>query len=770
MLPAEAKIDPLSPSSDDGSLQPWKAIPDSSTQLSRRVDLPWQNQQSRYMQHVQAKYEKKITRLRDQLRAYVTSCNDSKMTEYEPFLVEIWRLFLHLKANNEDIRQNEQMYALVQANKEYITQNKQMYALVEEVVRLTEHHNIDAHTTRVLAAHYAFILCDKVTQYDITIPFDFLCYLLNEHGVANLYVHDVLAYFAHYDKTTDLSYNFNALREHEDNGKIYSIFKDVQMLQLYEYLYQFCSGKYRTVLELQTVWRNLMHAYDAYEKYNHTLSLPYFAAYFSGGSEEDIQKAGGKKVEEQTVTTILSNKDMLEAVEMINLPLLLSTRKSKIRRKNIGPYVLKAFPMQQKQKALNSVLAGLKPTGTHTQDAGRQMLQTQLYDTEIKLRNYMDILRQGNVEMQALDLLSKEVNTLLQHGVHPATSKAFTKSWEKIKKIFTSSGNESSTKPVEKPTQNMQVSTNLDSNETNENVTMHELLKLIYKFCTLEATSEAELNKLWHQIWQKNKQLYDLSASVGYFFVLQYGTSWWNSEQINAFCNANTFEEAVEWIRPKQLVGQANHESKPTSQDEDTENKDKRELLELIRQFCTLEQTSVIALENLWVQINEKMDENKNIWFEVGDFFVEEHGEFPVTSEEIRRFCVAKTFEIAVQRINLKRLVDKARLRPTKNQSTLLAEAYKCQLQLDALGLFRKHLAEQGVDAESESESYAVTEKTASTLEAEFDKALGKLREEQEVLPRLLEELEGGLGQLNADRQVLARRLQQLERLPEKHA
>ena len=72
---------------------------------------------------------------------------------------------------------------------------------------------------------------------------------------------------------------------------------------------------------------------NAYEKNNHDSSLAIFAKYFSEGSEDDILKVGGEKVEEQTVRTILSNKNLSEAVEIINLPLLLLARKSKIRRK-----------------------------------------------------------------------------------------------------------------------------------------------------------------------------------------------------------------------------------------------------------------------------------------------------------------------------------------------------------------------------------------------------------------------------------------------------
>ena len=741
MLPAEreVRIAPLSPSSQDAqnhdeslhtSLQPWNGTLHDKTQISRRVALPPRSEANKYTQHAQGKHEKKLTMLRDQLRAYVTSCNDSKITEYEPFLVKIWRLFLDLKAKNQDI-----------------TQNVQMYELLQKVVGLTERHNFDTESTSVIAAHYAFILHDKGSVFDKTIPFDFLRNLLNEHGVVDLDVHDLVAYVEQYDKTTDLSYSFDALRIHEDNAKIFVILNDVRKLQLHEYLFQFCSGKYMTFHELQTVWNNLMHAYDAYITYNHNPSLAHFAKNFSDGSEEYILKAGGKKVEEQTVRTILSNKTLPEAVEMINLPLLLLARKLKIRRKNIGPYVLKAFPMQQKQEALNSVLKGLDATDTHTQDAAGRLLKLKLYDTETKLRSHIDALCQGHVQIKALDSLSKEVDALLQRGVHPTTSQAWPESLG-IRNIFNLTRKQGRKKAVRQQKGKQQISadpdsqantTNNNKNETEEKNTKNELLQLIHKFCTLEETTDSTLEDLWLHIREKKKKLHLLGHIVGVLFVSEYGDSWGNSDQINEFCNANTFEEAVQWIKPRQLAGQTKHESMSTGFHENAKNKENDKLLELIRQFCTLKQTSVSVLKTLWVQINKRTDDNKPIYFEVGDLFVQKYDKFPVSSEEIRRFCVAPTFEKALGCIRLNKLVNTATLRPTKNQSTLLAEAYKCQLQLDEVRLLYRHFHEEGVDAASEG--YAVVQKTASTLEAELDKALGQLREEREVLPRLLEEL-----------------------------
>ena len=61
-------------------------------------------------------------------------------------------------------------------------------------------------------------------------------------------------------------------------------------------------------------------------------------------------------------------------------------------------------------------------------------------------------------------------------------------------------------------------------------------------------------------------------------------------------------------------------------------------------------------------------------------------------------------------------------------------------MELDELSLFCGHLKD--IDIDTKSQSYAVVQETFSTLEAELDKALGQLREEREVLPRLLQELQ----------------------------
>ena len=102
-------------------------------------------------------------------------------------------------------------------------------------------------------------------------------------------------------------------------------------------------------------------------------------------------------------------------------------------------------------------------------------------------------------------------------------------------------------------------------------------------------------------------------------------------------------------------------------------------------------------------------------------------------------FCNAETFEEAVQNIGLTQLVQQAVQNPTKSQSMLIAEAHKCQLQLDRLHEFKELLNRQEVDVESASHTAA--EDVAIKKGAELDNALARLCEEKKLLPRLLQDL-----------------------------
>lgn len=104
----------------------------------------------------------------------------------------------------------------------------------------------------------------------------------------------------------------------------------------------------------------------------------------------------------------------------------------------------------------------------------------------------------------------------------------------------------------------------------------------------------------------------------------------------------------------------------------------------------------------------------------VGSRFIERYGEtlterglnVALTAENIDAFVSAPNFYEAVKHIRLQDIVITYLRDTISTRDSDLRQAFR-----------------------------SIAQKTASTLEAELDKALGQLREEREVLPRLLEEM-----------------------------
>ena len=148
-----------------------------------------------------------------------------------------------------------------------------------------------------------------------------------------------------------------------------------------------------------------------------------------------------------------------------------------------------------------------------------------------------------------------------------------------------------------------------------------------------------------------------------------------------------------------------------------------RTLLRKIYLFCVLSSESLEKLERDWNEI-KTLYEQKN-WSDteksIGSRFIERYGE-TLTERGLNVALTAKNIDAFVSAPNFCKAVENIRL-----QDIVITD-------------LRDKMSTRDTDLRQAFRSIAQT--TASTLQAELDKALGKLREEQEVLPRLLEELQ----------------------------
>ena len=686
VLPAQAFIEELSSSSEDGD-----AAQDSSTQISRRVALPLRSEANKYTQAQQNAYEKKLGALRKNIRTYVSTCDTSTLNRYLFHFTQIWKLFLELDALGIDKGENEEMRDLVQ-----------------EIANLNQQINIDDYTRIFMAAYWAFFVRYKQTD-DKTIPFLFFYFCLHHKGKTKKDQRLILRNISEYRKSTDLSSDLQASTANENQFWIDHIFKIVRMLQLYQYLYDFCTGKYDSWDKLETAWQNLMRAYAAYKR--EPLEL-IFDDYFTQTSQKDMQVAVGKTLEVQEIDNILEKKSLRLAVQKIGLPELLSVRESKIRHEKLYKDLIQVFHKQQRLTALNRVSTELTAISAQTQqDADKKnkalkqrltapnRVSTEL--TAISAQTQQDADKKNKALKQRLTALN-HVSTEVTAISAPTQQDAD----EKIKGL------------IELYAEDL-------SHAVDRMLTHYEEIQALQKLSTqVDALIESGVHTTPSQGLARKL--------IGKIF----------SSRNNPLNTTDTNTKTMEM----KVLSETGGDSRATSTNDAKENDADEsirieELLELIHKFCTLEKTSVSALEKLWVKITEIYNGLKYLSGLVGTFFNKAYPELQVDSVGIHRFCTATTFKEAVQHIGLKQLVERARVRPTKNQSTRIADAYMCKIELDELSKFCGHLKD--IDIDTKGQSYATVQKTASTLEAELDKALGQLREEREVLPRLLEELQG---------------------------
>tara|TARA_Y100000389_G_scaffold22468_1_gene19226 strand:+ start:218 stop:2212 length:1995 start_codon:yes stop_codon:yes gene_type:complete len=632
VLPAEAYIEQLSPSSQDAqnhgeSSQPWNGTLHDNTEIFSQVALRPRSEANKYTQAQRNAYERKLGDLRKNIFTYSSTCDTSTLNKYQFYLIAIWKLFLELDAAGMDK-----------------TENEDMLGLVRDITSLNQQIDVDFYTRIFMAAYWAFFVRYRQKTGDKTIPVFFFYSCLENKGKTEKDQMLILRKISEYRKSRDLSSNLQAGAANDNLLNINLIFKIVQMLQLYQYLYDFCTAKYESWDELQQVWQNLIRAHAAYDREPLKLN---FNEYLLENHRKDMLQAVGKPLKVQEVGEILKEKSLCLAVQKIGLQELLSVRKSKIRNEKLYKVLVQVFHQQQRWTALNRVSTELTAISAYTKQDADEKIEVLIDLYELNLSNTVDGMLTHLEEIQALEKLCKRVDVLINGDVHTAPSRVFPKRW--LRSIF-----HRRTKTSNMPATNTDTMKEQVSSETGSD-------------SRAASTSQAKENN--------------------------------EDENITMF-----------------------------------------ELLELIYKFCILEKTSVSALEKLWVKITEKYKALERSSHLVGYFFNQAHAKLHVDPDGINRFCAAVTFKEAVQHIGPKQLVDRAKGRPTENQSRLIADAYGCKLKLDELSLFCVHLKETDID--TKGKSYAVVQDTASTLEAELDKALGQLREEREVLPRLLEELQ----------------------------
>tara|TARA_B110000483_G_C18067187_1_gene492631 strand:- start:192 stop:680 length:489 start_codon:yes stop_codon:yes gene_type:complete len=143
----------------------------------------------------------------------------------------------------------------------------------------------------------------------------------------------------------------------------------------------------------------------------------------------------------------------------------------------------------------------------------------------------------------------------------------------------------------------------------------------------------------------------------------------------------------------------------------------------MIFQFCELRDKSLQKLEGNWNEIKKLYEQQQlsGTANSIGDLFIQRYTErlrdkglkIAFKPENIDAFVSAPNFCEAVENIRLQDIVIIYLRDFMSTRDSYLKKAFR-----------------------------SIAQTTARTLEAELDKALGKLHEEQEVLPRLLEELQ----------------------------
>lgn len=541
---------PLYPVDEESVLGP-EQVPMSS--LHRRIKEPvWgmqtQKEQTTNTQERQNAYLRKIDDIKCILTRYFKDCNDTRLPKYETLFSNLWTLFLQLQKNKKD-------YA--RARRADMRESDEIYDIIHTVLIHMQDDQFDEYTIIFVAAYYAFILQDD-PQSDGTIPFRFLSCLLQQRDRTDTYVDDVVHCISQYYMTNDLSYNHDTTAIQQNEPTLDHILRSVRMLSVFESLLKFCTLKYTSVKEMERIWDNTISAYGEYME--DPLDMNFYA-FFSEGSGNDMFDAVGITVDAQSVQALLESDTFLQAVQRIDLPLV-SARKSQLTRKEVHDVLHEAYEMQKKWEALNRVLTELKTADAHAQDEGRSIIEQRVKNRESKLHSLVEKLCEEYVQLQNLQVLSEQLQRLLESNAHAASTEAmpkdvFTSIKRGISRMLPQRKKQSNKKTTDKTSEKVPETMRQEAeNDLEEQNTPKRLIALIRKFCTvtLDEKSIGALETLWVEIRQEFDKLTVLQGLVGMYFRKENADIPVSADQVIRFVTSETFADAVEHIGLAGLV------------------------------------------------------------------------------------------------------------------------------------------------------------------------------------------------------------------------
>jgi hypothetical protein len=524
------------------SLQLWKQTQHPNTQICEQLARPCRSEANEDMQEQQKKYEGRINRIRLLLNIYFTDSNeeikDERLPKYKDPFMKLWRLFL--KSRNDDTN---------------IAETDEIVRIIHQLCEYLQVDQFDEYTATCVAAHYAFILQGK-SENKKSIPFVFLSFLLQACNRTDTAEDNVLSFISQYHEEYDLSYKLDTYAANHQQLTVDYIERCVLMLQLFDRLLEFYTLQYTSVEELKTSWTSTKHAYSMYEK--NALPLDFYD-FFSDYAGQDTMEIVGTTVDAQSVQALLESYDFPQAVERIVLPLL-SARKSKLTLQ-VHHDLSNAYALQQNWEALNKVLTQLETAGGQAQDEGRRMLQERVKEHESKLHPLVTKICKQYIQMQNVQVLSKQLDSLLESNTHAAASDALPNVFKTIKRGFskltsrhrTQSEKNNTLKTFEHVPEPMRQEADNDLEEFN---TIERLLAHLRTFCTvtLDEKSIDALETLWHEIRQEFDKLNLYKGDVGIFFCKKNADIPVSAVQVLYFIMSLTFADAVEHIGLVKLV------------------------------------------------------------------------------------------------------------------------------------------------------------------------------------------------------------------------
>ena len=520
------------------SLQLWKPIEDSNTQISGQLARPWHSKANEDMQEQQTKYLLKIKRIKLHLNIYFIDSKDQRLPKYKILFKKLWRLFLESRENNTNIEETAEIYEIIRKLCEYVQVDQ-----------------FDEYTKTCVAAHYAFILQGNPRSKEL-IPFLFLSFLLQLCNRTDTAEHDVLRFISEYHEEDDLSSKRDTSAIKQNQLMVDYIERCVLMLKLFDHLLKFYTLEYTSVEKLKESWRETLYAYSLYKK--HALPLDFYE-FFSGRAGHEIMEIVGKTVDAQSVQALLESYEFPQAVERIVLPLL-SARKSKLTLE-VHHDLSNACALQQNREALNKVLTQLETAGGQAQDEGRRMLQERVKDYESKLHPLVTKICKQYIQMQNVQVLSEQLDRLLESNTHAGSSEALPSVFAKMKRGFseltlwqrTQSKKKNTATTFEHVPETMRQEADNDLEESN---TLERLLARLRTFCTvtLDEKSIGALETLWHEITQEFDKLNLLQRRVGMIFREKNADIPVSADQVFHFIRSLTFADAVKHIGLVKLV------------------------------------------------------------------------------------------------------------------------------------------------------------------------------------------------------------------------